>query len=198
MVRKDRTIGGGGRCRRLVGAMAVLGLLVSQSPSLVLAGPYDPGRLRAIARGGVVSISHREVAAAVRLRLPFQAVRSGETALVETRLSVGLALRRMPPIGVRPGLPAVGWQRPLMRLSFDFTGRVDALRFNGLPLATPTILAAAEDATTHEDVARKKHKNRKWWWIGGGAALIGLAVAVGLAVDSAANQPFDFKSPGQS
>ena len=173
---------------RAAASVALVGVLLSQLPVPVRAGPYDPGRLRAIAQGGMVPIAYRGVAAAVRLRLPFQAVRAGETALAETRLSFGLALATTPAMGARPGLPVARPQRPLMRLSVDFTGRPDSLRLNGLPLAGPTALAAAEDATEPVDAPRKKHRNRKWWWIGGGVLVAGLVTA--LAVSSS-NLPGD-------
>jgi len=130
----------------------------------------------------------------VRVRLPFQAVRRDASPFGEARVAFGLTLRAPTALGARPGLPVGGYQRPLLRLSFDFTGRADALRLNGLPLAGPEAFhAEGEDASA--DTHRKKHKSRKWWWIGGGAAALGLAVLIGASVDAAAKQPFEFGPP---
>lgn len=119
--------------------------------------------MRTITRAGTAPLAHRGASAAVRLRLPFQAVRSDDTALTETRLSFGFELEATPLMGARPGLPVAALRRPLARLSFDFTGRADALRLNGLPLLAPDALAAGEDATEPADTPRKKHKSGKWW-----------------------------------
>ncbi len=190
---------GSARCRlRRLGrgfacGAALVGMLALQMPTPVAwAGPYDPGRVRSLGAAGMGPVLGRSLAAGVTLRLPFQATRRDASPFGEARVAFGLSLRAPAALGARPGLPVSGYQRPLLRLSFAFTGRADALRLNGLPLAGPeAFYAEGEEASA--DTHKKKHKSRKWWWIGGGAVLIGILAAAGTAIGD--SEPSQFGPP---
>ncbi len=194
MARNDG--GAGHRVRRSLRGLAcgatLVGLVAAQLPAPAAAGAFDPGRARHLADAGATPVMGRSLAAGVRVRLPFQAVHRDVSPLRETRVAFGLGLRAPSALGARPGLPAGGYHRPLLRLSFAFTGRADGLRLNGLPLAAPDAFhAEGEDASA--DKPGKKHRSRKWWWIGGGAVLIGILAAAGTAIGD--SEPSQFGPP---